>query len=170
MNLVETMKIIAVLQVLYPGWSPREGTGEGWQEILSDVDYNAVNAAIKDLTGSRTSDFPPSIGAIKVRSLELTGGASNEHAEWDALYKKIRNVGSYGSPKLSPINEMIVRRLGGWKTVCASDLDDLQRNYHYQYEDAAHQVHIETERARIAALEAGQTSNDLTLTEGDVTT
>jgi hypothetical protein len=168
-NLTDAAKLVTILKALFPSWTGDKETAQAWMQFSGDMTLDEAVAAVDTLLANWDSQFPPSIGQIRKRANDLRGGVVDEHSEWDALLKKIRSVGSYRpQPELSPINEIIVRRLGGWIEVCSSELDDLQRSYHYQFEDAQHQVQIDAERERIAAISASN-ANNLTLPDASVT-
>lgn len=73
----ETMKIMAVLKATYPnfynGMTRRdaEGVVALWTDMFSEDSYNAVAAAVKAFIASDSKGFPPVVGQVKQRVMEI---------------------------------------------------------------------------------------------------
>jgi hypothetical protein len=164
MNLSETMKIVATLKAMYPSWAPMEETPTAWARVLSDLSYDDVMSAV-DSFAKTTSAFPPSVGQIREQVESLSGDTMTEGAHYDQLLSTIRREGYMSTTamsRLSPENQKIVRRLGGWGQygVNAMDEDDLRREYHFKFADAEREVRLDRERERLEALKAGGTDDE----------
>lgn len=106
-----------VLQDTFPHTPVGAGT---WFDLLRDLDGAAVLAAIIHLC--RTTEAFPSVAAI--RKL-----AEPKHLDqgdgWAEVMAAVSSVGYMGTPQWShPAIEAGVRALGGWKSICQSEIDE----------------------------------------------
>ena len=73
----ETLKIMAVLKATYPNFykdmtrRDAEGVVALWTDMFSEDSYNAVAAAVKTFIASDSKGFPPVVGQVKQRVMEL---------------------------------------------------------------------------------------------------
>lgn len=73
----ETLKIMAVLKATYPSFykdmtrRDAEGVVALWTDMFSEDSYNAVAAAVKAFIASDSKGFPPVVGQVKQRVMEL---------------------------------------------------------------------------------------------------
>lgn len=73
----ETLKIMAVLKATYPNFykdmtrRDAEGVVALWTDMFAEDSYNAVAAAVKAFIASDSKGFPPVVGQVKQRVMEL---------------------------------------------------------------------------------------------------
>lgn len=84
---------------------------EMWYSCLSDLDYSAVSAAVKN--HAMTSKFAPTIAEIRQECVTIcTPETLNEQAAWDMVRDGIRN-GTYGAvDEYNKFPEVIQRAVG----------------------------------------------------------
>lgn len=114
----ETQKIIMGIQVLFKNFkvedSLKTATVDMWTEMLSDLTYEQVSAAVREFAMTDTKGFPPTIGQIRAnvaghRTMNIMG----EGAAWELVYRALQN-GYYGAEKeYNELPEDIRRALGG---------------------------------------------------------
>jgi hypothetical protein len=115
----------------------------GYQKTFADLDDDLLIAAVEQLVAERTSDWPPSEGAIREQALRLRDRATqtdpiDEYEAWGALSRCISALGyqfttdeqikafltrNYGENKANVIAEAI-RRMG-WRDLCMADEDTI---------------------------------------------
>ena len=118
MNRPETLKIMAVLQAAYPQFYAKksreelDGIVNLWVEMFAEEPYQLVAMATKALIKTRTSTFPPGIGEINEKIMQITQPEDASAMEaWGAVMTAIRNS-AYNSQrefdKLPPLVRKIV--------------------------------------------------------------
>lgn len=118
MNRPETLKIMAVLQAAYPQFYAKkskeelDGIVNLWAEMFADEPYQVVAMATKALIKTRVSTFPPGIGEINEKIMQLTQPEEDTAMEaWAMVASAIRNS-AYNSQrefdKLPPVVQKIV--------------------------------------------------------------
>ena len=147
MDRTETLKIMAVLQAVYPQFYAKkekeeiDGIVDLWAEMFEDEPYQLVAMATKALIKTRTSTFPPGIGEIneKIRQIS-TPDEMTEMEAWSMVAKALRNS-AYNSQaeydKLPPVVQRIVGspgQLREWSQMDASEVgtviaSNFQRSY-----------------------------------------
>lgn len=147
MNLVETAKLMAVLETAYPMFyakktqQEREDAIRLWAEMFADEPGELVAMAVKALIKTRASTFPPGIGEITEKIQQLT--QPNEMTEleaWGLVLKAIGNS-NYNSgeefQKLPPVLQKLVgspSQLREWAAMDSETLNSVvasnfQRSY-----------------------------------------
>lgn len=94
----ETIKILVVIQAAYPNYKPPDKTVavNVWAEMLSDIPYEKVSAAVKMYIQTDTSGFAPSIGEIRSKVQEIfTKDATTDSEAWQIVWKAICCSGDY---------------------------------------------------------------------------
>lgn len=118
MNRVETMKIMAVLQAAYPQFYAKKGPEEVegivnlWAEMFEEEPYQVVAMAVKALIKTRASTFPPGIGEINEKIMQITQPVETSAMEaWAMVADAVRNS-AYSSrqefEKLPPVVQKLV--------------------------------------------------------------
>ena len=118
MNLVETAKLMAVLETAYPMFyakktqQEREDAIRLWAEMFADEPGEVVAMAVKALIKSRVSTFPPGIGEITEKIQQITQPEQMTEMEaWSHVVKAVRNS-NYNSAeefhKLPPVIQRLV--------------------------------------------------------------
>lgn len=147
MNRTETIKIMAVLRAAYPQYYDKQsqedlhGIINLWTEMFSDDPYDIVALAVKALIKTRQSSYPPTIGEISAKILQITTPPEISELEaWAMVSNALRNSG-YNSvkefEKLPPIVQKIVgspSQLREWSqmesaTVNSVVASNFQRSY-----------------------------------------
>lgn len=78
MNKQETAQIMAILKAAYPAYYAKISKEEAivavnlWADLFAAEDALLVAAAVKALIASKVDSYPPSIGAVKEKILQLT--------------------------------------------------------------------------------------------------
>lgn len=118
MNLVETAKLMAVLETAYPMFyakktqQEREDAIRLWAEMFADEPGEVVAMAVKALIKSRVSTFPPGIGEITEKIQQITQPEQMTEMEaWGLVAKAVSNS-AYNSGeefrKLPPVVQRLV--------------------------------------------------------------
>lgn len=147
MDRTETIKIMAVLRAAYPMYYAKQSTEDLqgvvnlWTEMFSDEPYQLVAMAVKALIKTRVSTFPPAIGEITEKIMQLTKPDEMTELEaWALVSKALKNSG-YSSreefEKLPPIIQRIIGshyQLREWSQLDQDEVDtvvasNFQRSY-----------------------------------------
>ena len=118
MNLVETAKLMAVLETAYPMFyakktqQEREDAIRLWAEMFADEPGELVAMAVKALIKSRVSTFPPGIGEITEKIHQIMRPEEMTEMEaWNHVVKAVGNS-AYNSveeyQKLPPVIQRLV--------------------------------------------------------------
>ena len=118
MNLVETAKLMAILETAYPMFyakktqQEREDAIRLWAEMFADEPGEVVAMAVKALIKSRVSTFPPGIGEITEMIQQITQPEQMTELEaWSLVAKAVTNS-NYNSgeefEKLPPVIQRLV--------------------------------------------------------------
>ncbi len=145
----ETLKVMSVLRVAYPGYYRQLGREDAqgavalWQSMFEDEPYDLVCAAVRAHIAADVRGFPPHIGAIKesigkvLRPDELT-----EQEAWRRVRESCKY---YDAPEkfeaLSPLLRKLVgspAQLREWAMMEADELDTVvASNFQRSYRAAA---------------------------------
>lgn len=147
MNLVETAKLMAVLETAYPMFyakktqQEREDAIRLWAEMFADEPGEVVAMAVKALIKSRVSTFPPGIGEIAEKIRQITQPEEMTELEaWSLVLKAVGNS-NYNSgeefAKLPPVLQRLVgapSQLREWAAMDSETLNSVvasnfQRSY-----------------------------------------
>ena len=147
MNLVETAKLMAVLETAYPMFyakktqQEREDAIRLWAEMFADEPGEVVAMAVKALIKSRVSTFPPGIGEITEKIQQIMQPKEMTELEaWNLVLKAIGNS-NYNSgeefKKLPPVVQRLVgapSQLREWAAMDSETLNSVvasnfQRSY-----------------------------------------
>lgn len=119
MDRTETIKIMAVLRAAYPQYYAKQskedltGIVNLWAEMFADEPYHVVAMATKALIKTRESTFPPGIGEINAKILQITQPAEMSAMEaWACVSKAVRN-GIYGAREEFEALPAIVQKIVG---------------------------------------------------------
>lgn len=123
----ETIKILMVMQAAYPNYKPQDKTVavNVWAEMLGDIPYEQVSAALKAYIQTDKNGFAPGIGDIREKAQMLFGEDAeiNETEAWSLVLKAIRRSTYYSDEefaKLPPVIQRSVsspRQLREWATL-----------------------------------------------------
>lgn len=147
MNLVETAKLMAVLETAYPMFyakktqQEREDAIRLWAEMFADEPGEVVAMAVKALIKSRVSTFPPGIGEIAEKIRQITQPEEMTELEAWSLVRKAVGNSNYNSgeefAKLPPVLQRLVgapSQLREWAAMDSETLNSVvasnfQRSY-----------------------------------------
>lgn len=103
MSREETLKILAVIRVAYPGFYSKmtaqdaELTVKLWNRLFSSADYRSVGKAVEEFISTDLSGFPPSVGQIKsLMAKDITSDELSAEEAW-SLVSKAAEDGYYNS-------------------------------------------------------------------------
>lgn len=109
----ETIKILMVIQAAYPNYKPQDKTVavNVWSEMLADIPYEQVSAAVKAYIQCDKSGFAPSIGDIREKVLNIFAKEDdlNETAAWSMVWKAICNSGYHADEEFAKLPPVIQR-------------------------------------------------------------
>lgn len=120
----ETARIVAVLMASFPHNRATPATSSAYENMLRDLEYGAVNAAISKLLA--TCKFMPTIAEIREAALSLAQGEIKPGGEaWGSVLKAIRASGVHRTPGADftfadPVTAKCVALLN-WAELCNSE-------------------------------------------------
>ncbi len=145
MNIVETMKIMAVIETAYPRFyaqktaEDRENAVKLWTQIFAEDPYNVVSMAVMALI--KTSPYPPQPSDLNAKIQQITQPQEMTEMEaWGLVLKAIGNS-NYNSgeefQKLPPVVQRLVgapSQLREWAAMDSETLNSVvasnfQRSY-----------------------------------------
>ena len=115
----ETIKILMAIQAAYLNYKPQDKTVavNVWSEMLSDVPYEKVSAAVKSYIQTDTSGFAPSVGDVRerVRDIFAKEDDLNETAAWSLVLKAIRRSTYYSEEEFAKLPATVQRAVASPK-------------------------------------------------------
>lgn len=115
----ETIKILMVIQAAYPNYKPPDKTVavNVWAEMLSDIPYEKVSAAVKMYIQTDTSGFAPSVGDVRERVCDIFAKEDdlNETAAWSLVLKAIRRSTYYSEEEFAKLPATVQRAVASPK-------------------------------------------------------
>ena len=115
----ETIKILMVIQAAYPNYKPPDKTVSVnvWAEMLSDIPYEKVSAAVKLYIQTDTSGFAPSVGDVRERVCDIFAKEDdlNETAAWSLVLKAIRRSTYYSEEEFAKLPATVQRAVASPK-------------------------------------------------------
>ena len=119
MNLVETAKLMAILETAYPMFyakktqQEREDAIRLWAEMFADEPGELVAVAVKALIKSRVSTFPPGIGEITEMIQQITQpDQMTEMEAWGLVLKAISNSNYNSAEEFQKLPQVLQRLVG----------------------------------------------------------
>lgn len=127
----ETIKILMVIQAAYPNYKPPDKTVavNVWAEMLSDIPYEKVSAAVKMYIQTDTSGFAPSVGDVRERVCDIFAKEDdlNETAAWSLVLKAIRRSTYYSEEEFAKLPATVQRAVASpkqlWEWATLEDVD-----------------------------------------------
>jgi len=112
-SFTDVEKMLARLSRWYPGKiALSEEMTADWYKLLCDVDPDCMFAAAADLVSTSISDWPPTIGAIRSRALELAAGELAPVSAYEA-WERVRKVPHDDTVVLRDIEKAALSQIGG---------------------------------------------------------
>ena len=115
----ETIKILMVMQAAYPNYKPQDKTVavNVWTEMLSDIPYEKISAAVKSYIQTDTSGFAPSVGDVreKVQLIFFGEDDLNETTAWSLVLKAIRRSAYYSDEEFAKLPATVQRAVASPK-------------------------------------------------------
>lgn len=119
MNLVETAKLMAILETAYPMFyakktqQEREDAIRLWAEMFADEPGEVVAMAVKALIKSRVSTFPPGIGEITEMIHQIMQPDQMTELEaWGLVLKAVSNSIYNSGEEFRKLPEVVQRLVG----------------------------------------------------------
>ena len=119
MNLVETAKLMAVLETAYPMFyakktqQEREDAIRLWAEMFAEEPGEVVAMAVKALIKSRVSTFPPGIGEITEMIQQITQPEQMTELEaWGLVLKAVGNSNYNSGEEFQKLPAVLQRLVG----------------------------------------------------------
>lgn len=119
MNRTETIKIMAVLRAAYPQYYAKQSSEdlEGivglWAEMFEDEPYQIVAMAVKALIKTRVSTFPPGIGEINEKIMQITKPEEMTEMEaWALVSNALRNSAYNSAEEFQKLPQIAQRIVG----------------------------------------------------------
>ena len=181
MSAKEFAKAMSFLGIAYDKEFTQEQV-EVWFTFFHDTDFAAFKQAVTRLISK--SKFLPSIAEIK-QELVMIGNPAlqlNASEEWDKVMQAVRRFGYYNAEEavasLDPYTADIVRKMGGFQSICISeDGDWTRKNFVRLFDElsgsrreallySAPQLTL-AEAQRIAEIKSMERENRLLLEEGE---
>jgi len=132
----ETAMIMQVLETAYPQFYGKQDTDTRksalrlWHDMFAEDSGVEVGAAVKAFIATDTKGFPPSIGQIKTRLVQLKAPDMLDEAQaWSIVSKAIQNSAYHAREefeKLPAVIRSVVRSPSMLKDWALSDGDTLQ--------------------------------------------
>lgn len=141
----ETIRILTILKVSYPGFYSKITKADAqrtiivWTDMFADDDFDVVMAAVKAVINSDTNGFPPNIGTIKEQIRRFTAPEQDTAAD---AWNQVRNAISYYDAKdnFDRLPELCREIVGGpsqlrdWAMMESSDVNTVvQSNFLRSY-------------------------------------
>ncbi len=119
MNLVETAKLMAILETAYPMFyskktqQEREDAIRLWAEMFADEPGELVAVAVKALIKSRVSTFPPGIGEITEMIQKITQPDQMTEIEaWGLVLRAVSNSNYNSAEEFKKLPTVLQRLVG----------------------------------------------------------
>ena len=136
MTVKEMAAVMDYLKTSYPytwekGVTDERKTISVWADQFADDDPKLVQAAVKSIVATSTSDYAPTIGQVKAEMYRLSAGGANAQEMWTHIRKAISNSGYHSADEfalLSPIERKVVgspRQLFDWSQMDVETLDSV---------------------------------------------
>lgn len=148
------LMVMAIIKEFYPAFH-KDKTPEQiqvsvrlWYEMFKDDDGNQVLAAVKAFVATDTKGFPPSVGQIKQRLVQLNAPDMLDEAEaWGQVWKAIQNSKYHAGEefkKLNPIVQRVVCQpevLKAWAMLPADEVQTIiSSNFQRTYRARKHEL------------------------------
>ena len=90
-----------------------------WQKILADVDSKCMFAAAADIVSTGKSEWPPPIGVIRCRALDLNAGELAPISPYEAWGRVSESIGKKSD--LTELEKLALNNIGGTWTLKNGD-------------------------------------------------
>jgi hypothetical protein len=138
-ELTTISNMLKEIQAAYPHWKAEEDTIRVWTVYLLDLDDDMLVASVRKFISSSGHAFAPTIPEIRKIATELymeIDDVPSAFEAWGIVQAEIVRVGSYGTPEFkNRVVEMTVRRFG-WRTLCLSETEMVDRAHFTKAYDA----------------------------------
>lgn len=119
MDRTETIKIMAVLRAAYPQYYAKQSSDDLqsivtlWAEMFADEPYSTVAMAVKALIKTRASTFPPGIGEINEKIMQITQPEEMTELEaWALVSRATRNAAYHSQREFDNLPPVVQRVVG----------------------------------------------------------
>jgi hypothetical protein len=118
-------ELLSPIAAAYSNWKPTAQTYRVYGFILGDLDEHALKIAVWRAV-SEDRAFAPAPGELRALALDAIEQASgsavpSEFEAWQVVSRAFIDVGHTGEPDFPELISEAVRRVGGWRSLCASE-------------------------------------------------
>lgn len=139
MNVQDAARVLLYLTTAYPSFRVSEASAQIWADEFASVPFADVSAAVKTHAGHNA--FAPTFAEVHaILDIDDPIASLTPGQVWFSICQQIGNVGTNGTPELTPLEREVVGQLGGWRTMCQSDESDMQKRLARIVEDAKQTV------------------------------
>lgn len=134
MTIDEFTTLFEILIAAYPGHKFKSEDDMGktlivWYNLLSDLPYKLVEAAMHNHILQSNSPFFPSINEIRTKALEIVSPETTTAAEaWGEVLRAVQYYGIYnieeGLKSLKPLTRRVTEAVG-FRTICIASEDEI---------------------------------------------
>lgn len=136
MNAREAAHIVAAIAAAFPQWPASKETVAIYADLLGDLDYHTVKAALRDLL--LTEDRWPTVASIR-RSVANRAGvlAPSAAQAWAEITRQADEVGRTGRPCWShPAVAEAVKTIGWYDLCMSTNAETIRSQFMRIYEDS----------------------------------
>lgn len=116
----EIKKVVGIMMITWPNYKPELSNDmiSVMHEMLGDLEYLPVCAAVKAYAQADTSGFAPSVGQIRAKLVELTSEQELGDGEaWAILRRAIGRSAYWSQEEFDNLPEVIQEAVGGPETL-----------------------------------------------------
>lgn len=128
----ETKKILMIMETTWSNYKP-DRTREFvdiWTELLGDLPYPVVAAALKAYAQTDRSGFAPSVGQLRGKADELIHADELTDSEaWNLTYRAICRSAYYAEQEFEKLPAIVQKAVGGPETLRGWALAETDPNF-----------------------------------------
>jgi Loader and inhibitor of phage G40P len=153
MKSAEVAKLLAVIASAYPAFEVTDLKHQVWHEMLSDLDYQVANAAVKlHLASSR---FAPTIAEIREQAVVAVSGPALTGTEaWGEFIAAVRQYSPYSDRDycegMRPLTRAVAEAFGLGNAAMSDNVDVLRGQFLKMFEQLSRRNNVEALAGRFA--------------------
>lgn len=116
----ETKKILFIMTTTWANYRPTVNSAfiDVWHEMLGDMDYSLVAAALKAYAQTDRSGFAPSVGQLRAKAMDLISEEELTEGEaWNLVVKAVCRSSYYAEEEFEKLPPAVQRAVGGPETL-----------------------------------------------------
>ena len=163
----EMLELMAVIKEFYPAFhkdkTPEQSkiSARLWYEMFKEDDGNQVLSAVKAFIATDTKGFPPSVGQIKQRLVQLNAPDMPDEAEaWGQVWKAVKNSAYHAKEEFEKLHPIVKRVVGqpevlkAWSILPADEVQTIiasnfQRAYRARKNEVAEHLALPSELRQV---------------------